>query len=68
MDHSLDNQETISNEYYESNYKINLQFRAIRRTDGHQIVTVDETKLCCPVLKKRRFLKLDYSLPFGYKQ
>ncbi|XP_070156722.1 uncharacterized protein [Polyergus mexicanus] len=45
---------------------INLCFRAIRRTTFHEIVTRDETKVCAPVLLKRRFIDSRNSLPYGY--
>uniref|UniRef100_A0ABD2VT53 DNA-directed DNA polymerase n=1 Tax=Trichogramma kaykai TaxID=54128 RepID=A0ABD2VT53_9HYME len=46
---------------------ITVDFRAIRRTKTHDIVSRDESKRCCPVLKKRRFIDSEFSLPFGYK-
>ncbi|KAL6421672.1 hypothetical protein ACFW04_014487 [Cataglyphis niger] len=45
---------------------INLRFRAIRRTAFHELVTRDETKVCNPVLLKRRFISSRCSLPYGY--
>ena len=48
--------------------RITLKFRRIARTATHDIVTKDEVKTCCPVLKKRRFIGRDFSLPFGYKR
>ncbi|KAL6416871.1 hypothetical protein ACFW04_014790 [Cataglyphis niger] len=45
---------------------INLRFRAIRRTAFHELVTRDETKVCEPVLLKRRFISSRCSLPYGY--
>ncbi|KAL6419706.1 hypothetical protein ACFW04_013670 [Cataglyphis niger] len=45
---------------------INLRFRAIRRTAFHELVTRDETKVCDPVLLKRRFISSRCSLPYGY--
>ena len=57
----------IDDEDLECNYKIKLYFSSIRRTKTHDVVTVDETKSCCIVLKKRRYLTHDLSLPFGYK-
>ncbi|CAB0040036.1 unnamed protein product [Trichogramma brassicae] len=35
---------------------ITVNFRAIRRTKTHDLVSRDESKRCCPVLKKRRFI------------
>ena len=46
---------------------IKLNFRAMRRMQKPDVVTRDETKTCCVVLKKRHFVKPDLSLPFGYK-
>ncbi|KAL6417053.1 hypothetical protein ACFW04_013026 [Cataglyphis niger] len=45
---------------------INLRFRAIRRTAFHELVTRDETKVCEPVLLKRRFISSRCSLPYGH--
>uniref|UniRef100_A0ABD2W678 Uncharacterized protein n=1 Tax=Trichogramma kaykai TaxID=54128 RepID=A0ABD2W678_9HYME len=45
---------------------ISLGFKSIRRTKTHEVITVNETKTRCPVLKKRIFLKPELSLPFGY--
>ncbi|KAL6433562.1 hypothetical protein ACFW04_006565 [Cataglyphis niger] len=45
---------------------INLSFRAIRRTAFYEIITCDETKVCAPVLLKRRFIYSRFSLPYGY--
>lgn len=45
---------------------INLRFKAIRRTAFHEIITRDETKICAPVLLKRRFINNRCSLPYGY--
>lgn len=47
--------------------EIKLAYEAIRRTRTHDIVTRNETKTCCVVLKKRRHLSHEVSLPFGYK-
>lgn len=40
----------------------------IRRTAHHDVVNKDETKICRPVYKKRRYVNLDQSYPFGYKK
>ncbi|KAJ8679004.1 hypothetical protein QAD02_014791 [Eretmocerus hayati] len=45
---------------------IDLNFRAIRRTPLHEVVTRDETKSCSVVLKKRWYVSEELSLPFGY--
>ena len=45
---------------------INLRFSAIRRTAFHEIVTRDESKICAPVLVKRRFIDNRHSFPYGY--
>jgi len=45
---------------------INLRFSAIRRTAFHEVVTRVETKVCAPVLLKRRFINKHFSLPYGY--
>ena len=45
---------------------INLRFKTIHRTAFHEIVTLEETKLCTPVLLKRRFSNNGYSLPYGH--
>uniref|UniRef100_A0ABD2W618 DNA-directed DNA polymerase n=1 Tax=Trichogramma kaykai TaxID=54128 RepID=A0ABD2W618_9HYME len=47
---------------------VTVNFRAIRRTKTHDIVSRDECKRCCPVLKKRRFIGSEFSLPFGFVQ
>ncbi|XP_031781445.1 uncharacterized protein LOC116416620 isoform X2 [Nasonia vitripennis] len=47
--------------------KIRLKFKAIRRTKMHEVLTREESKTCCVVLKKRRYLTSRKSLPFGYK-
>uniref|UniRef100_A0ABD2WZ65 DNA-directed DNA polymerase n=1 Tax=Trichogramma kaykai TaxID=54128 RepID=A0ABD2WZ65_9HYME len=47
---------------------VTVNFRAIRRTKTHDIVSRDESKRCCPVLKKRRFIGSEFSLPFGFVQ
>ena len=69
--HSLDNEndknDTSREEYDECNYKIKLKFRSIKRTNDNDVISVDETKTCCTVLRKRRFLTHEYSLPFGYR-
>ena len=46
---------------------IKLNFKAVRRMQTHEVVTRNETKTYCVVLKKRHFVKPDLSLPFGYK-
>ena len=38
----------------------------IRRTAFHDVVTRTEKKVCRPALKKRRFVDLDKSYPYGY--
>lgn len=50
----------------EEEYETNLRFSAIRRTAFHEIVTQNETKICAPVLLKRRFINNQYSVPYGY--
>ena len=65
VEHSLDELNILSNDYDATNYKINLQFRARRRTKEYEAITVTESKTCTAVLKKRRFLTHSYSLPFG---
>ena len=48
---------------------IKLYFKAIRRTPKHDVITRDEYKTCCIVLKKRRYHSIEeLSLPFGYKR
>lgn len=49
-----------------SEISINLRFNAIRRTAFHETITRSETKICAPVLVKRRFINSRYSLPYGY--
>ncbi|XP_070171517.1 uncharacterized protein [Polyergus mexicanus] len=58
--------ENEENEKELAGTSINLRFRAIRRTAFHEIVTRDETKVCEPVLLKRRFIDSHCSLPYGY--
>jgi len=58
--------ETQENEEENSETSINLRFNAIRYTAFHEIVTRSETKICAPVLVKRRFINNRYSLPYGY--
>ncbi|XP_020296498.1 uncharacterized protein LOC109861322, partial [Pseudomyrmex gracilis] len=48
------------------NVSINLHFRAICRTAFHEVVTRDESKICSPVLLKRRFIDERRSVPYGY--
>ncbi|KAJ8685994.1 hypothetical protein QAD02_021787 [Eretmocerus hayati] len=45
---------------------IKLNFRSIRRTHLHEVVTRDEAKTCSVVLKKRWYVSKGVSLPFGY--
>lgn len=47
--------------------EIRVNFRAIRRVPFHDVVTRDESKICRAVLKKRRYVTPETSLPFGYK-
>ena len=44
-----------------------LTFDSIRRTKFHNVVTQEESKICKPVYGKRRFVGLDKSYPYGYK-
>ena len=46
---------------------IRINFKSIKRTCTHEIVTRDEMKTCTAVLKKRRYISAGQSLPFGYK-
>jgi len=46
---------------------IRINFKSIKRTCTHEIVTRDEVKTCTTVLKKRRYISASQSLPFGYK-
>ena len=48
--------------------QITLKFRRIAHTATHNIVTKDEVKTFCLVLRKRRFIGRDFSLPFRYKR
>ena len=64
-DHDSDDNE--DDEYNECNYRIKLDYSSIRRTKNHDVITCDETKTCCIVLKKRRYLSHALSLPFGFK-
>ncbi|KAJ8671997.1 hypothetical protein QAD02_003256 [Eretmocerus hayati] len=47
-------------------HTIDLNYRAIRRTPLHEVVTRDETKTCSIVLKKRWCVSKELSLLFGY--
>ena len=55
----------FSDEKYSDSIKI--KFRAVRRMPAHVIVTTDEFKTCYIVLKKRRYLSPELSLPFSYR-
>ena len=46
---------------------IRINFKAIKRTCTHEVVTRDEDKTCTTILKKRRYVSASQSLPFGYK-
>jgi G:T-mismatch repair DNA endonuclease (very short patch repair protein) len=50
----------------EERTSIRLNFKAIRRTAFHEIVTRSEVKTCTPVLLKRRFINSRCSLPYGF--
>ncbi|CAB0040669.1 unnamed protein product [Trichogramma brassicae] len=47
---------------------VTLTDHAIRRTRMHDVFTQTNNKICKPVYKKRRFISLTRSLPFGYKE
>ncbi|KAJ8671232.1 hypothetical protein QAD02_002491 [Eretmocerus hayati] len=46
--------------------RINVNFRAIRRTDLHEVVTRNKSKTCSVVSKKQRYISNSKSVPFGY--
>ncbi|KAJ8672068.1 hypothetical protein QAD02_003327 [Eretmocerus hayati] len=46
---------------------IKLNYRSIRRTRLHEVVTRDEAKTCSVVLKKRWYISKGNSLPFGFR-
>ena len=46
--------------------RIIVSCTGIRRTAHHDVVNRDETKICRTVYKKRRYVNLDLSFPFGY--
>src|SRR5436190_2172200 len=54
-------------EQEETATSLHLSYNAIRRTAFHEVVTQRETKVCKPVLLKRRFINNRYSFPYGYK-
>ena len=56
----------LLNREREERTTINLQFKAIRRTAFHEVVTRNEVKTCVPVLLKRRFIDSRISLPYGF--
>ena len=47
--------------------KILVKFDSIRRIATHDVVTRSEFKSCMAVLKKRRYMCKNTSLPFGFK-
>ena len=48
--------------------RVQLEFRSIRRTKVHDVVTKDEIKTFTPVFKKRWNISYKDSFPFGYKR
>jgi G:T-mismatch repair DNA endonuclease (very short patch repair protein) len=59
----------LNNEREEDNGErtsIRLEFKTIRRTVFHEVVTRDEVKTCAPVLLKRKFINSRSSLPYGF--
>ncbi|XP_046749826.1 uncharacterized protein LOC124413343 [Diprion similis] len=62
------NFEAIKGMVVEAAAPINLEYRAIRRTELHAVVTRSECKTCKPVFAKRRCCVDSFdTLPYGYR-